>query len=132
MTYALRYEPQAQILFATLYLIPTLPESLGILAHITSAPDYPADVSILWDVRAIDARTFNANVFRQFIDARRRFPARGRARIAILVDSDFAYGMGRMYEMLSEVSDLPQAVRIFRHSTEAEQWLKQQVLARCS
>lgn len=131
MTCYLHYEPQLHVLFATLCRIPTLQESIHILERITSSPDYPANVSILWDIRAVDACQFNAEVFRRFIDARQRFPERGRACIAILVDGDLAYGMGRMYEMLSEVSDLPQIIRIFRRYDEAEQWLMQQVRVQC-
>ncbi len=131
MIYSLRYEPQSSLLFATLYQIPTLQESIHILKQITSSADYPANVSILWDVRAVDACQCNAEVLRHFIDARQRFPQRGRACIAILVDSDLAYGLGRMYEMLSEASDLPQIIRIFRQSEAAEQWLMQQVHVQC-
>ena len=55
------------------------------------------------------------------IEMRKRYPERGNAKLAIVVHSDFSFGMSRMYEMLSD--RLPQSIMVFRDYAKAEQWL---------
>lgn len=47
-------------------------------------------------------------------------------RVAILVDDDAAFGVGRMWELLTE-DDLPIESRVFRSLTAAEAWLATRV-----
>ena len=44
-------------------------------------------------------------------------------RIALLVDKDIHYGLGRMASVYAEQHDLP--FDVFRHSLDAMQWLSQ-------
>ena len=45
---------------------------------------------------------------------------RGDARIAFIVNSDLAYGLGRMFEMVNATSHI--RARVFRHYEEGEDW----------
>lgn len=55
-------------------------------------------------------------------------PALGAAggRVAIVVTSDAAYGMGRLTEAAVDIRKLPFALRTFRDWTDAERWLGRQ------
>jgi len=48
-------------------------------------------------------------------------------RIALLVDKDIHYGLGRMASVYAEQHDLP--FDVFRHSLDALQWLSQDASA---
>ena len=48
-------------------------------------------------------------------------------RIALLVDKDIHYGLGRMASVYAEQHDLP--FNVFRHSLDALQWLSQDASA---
>jgi hypothetical protein len=48
-------------------------------------------------------------------------------RIALLVDKDIHYGLGRMVSVYAEQHDLP--FDVFRHSLDALQWLSQDASA---
>jgi hypothetical protein len=48
-------------------------------------------------------------------------------RIALLVDKDIHYGLGRMISVYAEQHDLP--FDVFRHSLDALQWLSQDASA---
>ena len=45
---------------------------------------------------------------------------RGDARIAFIVNSDLAYGLGRMFEMVNATSHI--RARVFRDYQEGEAW----------
>ncbi len=50
-----------------------------------------------------------------------------RVRIALLVDKDIHYGLGRMASVYAEQHDLP--FDVFRHSLDALQWLSRDASA---
>ena len=54
---------------------------------------------------------------RRLPESRIRVPV----RIALLVDKDIHYGLGRMASVYAEQHDLP--FDVFRHSLDALQWL---------
>lgn len=74
----------------------------------------------------MDARNatpdFSSDEVRAVVDLLRRLAAESRiGPTAVIVDTDFGYGMLRMLEML--VEDVC-AIRPFRIQQEAEQWLR--------
>ncbi|MCF6187007.1 MAG: hypothetical protein L3J49_05955 [Desulfobulbaceae bacterium] len=91
------------------------------LQEILQSAQFPPDTRTLWDLRELDFSTIDSLMEKRFITIRREYPERGRARLAFIVAGDLAFGMGRMYEMLSE--DLPQTIRTFRKYSEGENWL---------
>ncbi|MCB1182696.1 hypothetical protein KDM41_04625 [bacterium] len=103
----------------------TIPEFQDFMKDMTGSPDYDPDVDALWDLRRFDFEHVDAEFWQQIVRARRRFPERSRARLAHLVDGDFAFGMMRMYQILVEIdgADLIQEVGVFRTEADAEAWL---------
>jgi hypothetical protein len=100
------------------------------MKKIVSSDDHPPNVLTLWDARSVriklDAESVQAKggetqVFLAMIEMRKRYPERGNTKLAIVVPSDFSFGMSRMYEMLSD--HLPQTIMVFREYSEAERWL---------
>jgi hypothetical protein len=47
----------------------------------------------------------------------------GRARVAVVVDSEAGFGMARMSQLLAEAQTPAVTIRAFRSYTEAERWL---------
>ena len=88
---------------------------------IVNSEEYPPDTNTLWDLRNFDFSTIDAETQRQWVDLRKKHPERGKAKMAIVVDSDMNFGKSRMYEMWS--SELPQRMRVFRDYPEALAWL---------
>ena len=96
-------------------------EQLKLAAEkITAAKEFPADTDTLYDLTEMDFSNITPEfeekvvLFRQQLD-------RGHAKIACVVSSEVGFGMGRMYEVLSD--NLPQQVRVFRNLEEAQYWL---------
>jgi hypothetical protein len=119
----LRHDHEKGLLYATV-TNPFTPDDLNAaLAEITNSKQYAAHAPTLWDMRAVEFAHFNRDLELEFIEVRRRFPNRDKARVALIVATDLAFGMLRMYETLSELNDLPQTMRILHDYTEGENWL---------
>ena len=96
-------------------------EHLKITAEkITTSNEFPADVDTLYDLTEMDFSNITAEFEEKLVLFRKQLD-RGHAKIACVVSSDVGFGMGRMYEVLSD--KLPQQVRIFKKLEEAQQWL---------
>ena len=91
------------------------------LQGMVNAGNFPPDVPVLWDVRGVDFREIDSELMRQLNSIRKQYPQRGNARIALIAPTDLAYGMSRMYELLS--ADMPQTIMVFRTVEEGERWL---------
>lgn len=92
--------------------------------NLTSSSQYPANIDTLYDLRDMDFSNIDAEFENNIIEFRKSLD-RGDARIACVVSSELGFGMGRMYEMLSE--QLPQQTRVFRSIEEAEDWLTDKI-----
>ena len=76
----------------------------------------------LSDVRALDALEVTPEGVRQFVTQDRSDAARLTGyKLAIVVSQDLAFGMARMYQMLTE-AHVP-SVQIFRDLDQAKAWL---------
>jgi len=88
---------------------------------LTSSNEFPSNVNTIYDMTKMDfsniTTEFEENVilFRKQLD-------RGDAKIACVTPTDLGFGMGRMYEVLSD--KLPQQVRVFRTFEEAKDWVQ--------
>ena len=87
---------------------------------------YAGDVTrfILWDLTQanLSAISFeeveaHAKSFNRLADSRQG------GRSAFVFGSDLEYGLGRMYQALSEIENVPIAFQTFRNIDEARQWL---------
>ena len=96
-------------------------EELKLVAKkITSSNEFPANVNTIYDLTKMDFSNITAEFEEKLIRFRKQLD-RGDAKIACVVSSDVGFGMGRMYEVLSD--KLPQQVRIFKKQEEAQHWL---------
>ena len=50
---------------------------------------------------------------------------RESGKTALVVSTDETFGLGRMYEILADISDLPHSVRVFRSMDEATSWIRE-------
>ncbi len=121
MPITIRYDREKKVLYGTMTGQVTEDEFQASLLEILQSDQFPPDTRTLWDLRELDFRTIDSLMEKRLINIRRRYPERGRARLAFIVAGDLAFGMGRMYEILSE--DLPQEIRLFRKYSEGENWL---------
>jgi len=101
----------------------TIEEFGEVLEEMTSSDEYPPDTPAVWDLRAFEFSILNRDVMMEFILARERFEQRNNVKVAIVVNSTFGFGMGRMYELITSVRSNPQTVRTFRDLASAEAWL---------
>jgi len=115
------YDREKEALYGTMTGQITEDEFQASLQEILQSDQFPPDTRTLWDLRELDFKTIDSLMEKRLINIRREYPERGRARLAFIVAGDLAFGMGRMYEILSE--DLPQEIRIFRKYSEGENWL---------
>ena len=97
-------------------------EFTSTLETITSSKDYPPNVRAVWDVRKADFSFANFQIVSKAVNVRSSFKKRGDCRSALIVSGDFQYGLGRMFEMLSE-GKIPHQLMVFRDYEEGEQWL---------
>jgi len=117
----LRYDREKKILYATVNEKLLQNEIANVFEEITNSDDYPPDVAVLWDARTMNVLSANRQYEIDLIKTRKKFPARGKSKVAIIVSSDLSFGLMRMYEM--DTGDLPQNIMVFRNYNEGEQWL---------
>jgi hypothetical protein len=116
-----RYDREKEVLFGTM-TSPLMPEEIeAALKDITRSDQFPPDTNVLWDMRKVDFSALDRNFEESLINIQKKFPERGRARVAWIAAEDHAFAMGRMYEALAH--DLPRQMRVFRSYTKAEDWL---------
>ena len=92
------------------------------VAALRQDPDLEPDMNTLSDMRGIEV-AFTADGIRQVIAIMRRTgDRRSGGRAAIVVDSDVAFGMGRVFATTAEGQTEP-PFRIFRAFSDACDWL---------
>lgn len=125
MSIDFRFDEDTERLIVTVTGEPTLEDYREVMRAITTSDRFPADADTIWDLRSVDPGVLSEDLLRSIVSARKGFPSRRASRVAHVADSDLGYGMLRMYEALSEVSEsaLPQRLAVFRTFEEAEAWL---------
>jgi hypothetical protein len=95
---------------------------IAALEELFRHPDYRPGLIGLADLRSYTWRSEMSDIRRvaQFMIANGK--KIGRSRTAIVVSSDYSYGMSRMYEAFAAAS--PIEVKIFRDMDEAVAWLR--------
>lgn len=90
----------------------------GVLAH----PDHTPGMKAIWDLRGSDLARLSSTDLQNIHEfnsiSTKDMPPR---RSAIVVDRTVSFGIGRMYEMLSEGGKV--STRIFMGISEAEGWV---------
>ena len=82
--------------------------------------------NVLWDLTAVSDLNFHLDEVREIASYQQRHesPIRNKGKTAIVASKDLIYGLGKMFQSLSEMSNVPFAVMIFRTMEEAEDWLE--------
>lgn len=89
--------------------------------QIIEQPGFKKGLPSIWDMRFTELMNINADDIRQISEyANGVKDKRGDARIAFIVNSDLAYGLGRMFEMVNATSHI--RARVFRDYQEGEAW----------
>jgi hypothetical protein len=86
-------------------------------------PEYEAGIPKLIDLRKADSVGRSGNALMVIGDVLKRQYAGSsvKTRIAIVAPADLSFGLGRMYDMLT--NDAPQKVGVFRSVEKAVEWL---------
>ena len=97
-------------------------EMLACVSALRADPALARDMPTLSDMRDIEV-AFTPEGVRQMIAIMRTAPTeRALAKVAIVVGTDAAFGMGRMFELQADDSNDPD-FRIFRDMALADAWL---------
>ena len=125
MSFDIRFDQEKKILTVTVGETFTLEEFQTAMEEITRSKRYPPDTDALWDLRALDFAKIDAGYLRGILQIRKQYPERDTARLAHIVQGDFAFGMMRMYQIYSDLDlyGLHQKVGVFKSISEGEAWL---------
>lgn len=97
---------------------------LDCVAALRNDPALEPDMNTLSDMRQIEVG-FSATGVSKMVDIMRATEdRRGVARAAIVVSEAMAFGMARMFESISEVSEVHPTFRVFRDIDLAKDWLQ--------
>jgi hypothetical protein len=97
-------------------------EMVDCVSSLRTDPDLTPEMFTLSDMRKIQVDLSTSGVLRMQEIMQNSPVGRSGSRVAIVVDSDSAYGMGRMVELRNEGTRQP-AFRVFRDLAAAEAWL---------
>ncbi len=116
-----QYDSNKEILYITIRSYIEIQDIENTLAYIMNSSECPPDVKTLWDIRPASLENINMAEQEKAINIRKKFPQRGKAKIAVVADNDLAFGLARMYEQVS--AELPQKMQVFKNIKSAEKWL---------
>jgi len=98
--------------------------SESIIAALDDFYESGATSRLLWDFSAVHGGGITEGGLHRIIEsARRQAHRRTGGKTAIVASSDAQFGVGRMYEILSELAGHPIAHAVFRSTAEAVAWL---------
>ena len=92
------------------------------LEKITTSKEYPPNTRAVWDIRNADFSWANLQLVKEAVNIRSSFTKRDNCRSALIVSSNLQYGLGRMFEMLSD-GKVPHQLKVFRKYEEGVKWL---------
>lgn len=79
---------------------------------------------LLWDFSEADVSELSSEALRTILSVASKYiELRKKGKTALVLPSDYAFGMGRMYESFAEVYEHPAEHRAFRTAEEAMRWL---------
>lgn len=122
MSVEIKYDQNRKVLDVTVSGALDMDEFSSAFENITNSGDFPPDTNAIWDIRDLDISKANFRFIHDLVKIRSLYTKRGKCRAVVIVSSDLQYGLGRMFQMLSE-SELPNHIMVFRDYKEGEQWL---------
>lgn len=91
--------------------------------EILSSEDYPPDIATLWDLQNFDFSVISSKFEKSIIDIHKKYSARGKTRIAMLVSGQLGASMCMMYKSLSSMYGIPHEFEVFHNINDAKSWL---------
>ena len=113
-----RIDPDREIVFMTAEGSLTDADLEKLRASMQSDPDFHPNLNQLGDFRATDFSGLTATGVRALAE---RISDSDQSQRAIIVSTDLAFGMSRMYQILTDEN--PAKVMVFKDMTEARAWL---------
>jgi hypothetical protein len=123
MSVTLSHNPQKKILYITVIGPLLFEEFSATMEQISHSDEYPPDIPTLWDLRETDIQGWDQTFLKKILRTRKEYGERMHAKVSLIASSDLAYGMGRMFEALSQDAATPQKIMVFRDFEEGENWL---------
>lgn len=81
--------------------------------------------NLLWDCTEADlSQLTRAQLQEVLTSSKQHSRLRQEGKTALVMPDDLGYGIGRMYETLSEVTEHPISLAVFRSMEEAWEWLE--------
>jgi hypothetical protein len=97
-------------------------EVLSTFRNLISAPEFNPATNVLLDITQVESFNFGYDVVSQVDAILKNVDALGIGhQMAIIADSDYLYGMARMFANIRSGS--PQQVEVFRDEVSAKAWL---------
>jgi hypothetical protein len=82
--------------------------------------------NLIWEFSNADVSEMQSDHLRQIICHAQKFvDLRQNGKTALVMPGSLAFGLGRMYEILAEIEDLPRTLAVVRDIREAMAWLDQ-------
>ena len=79
---------------------------------------------ILWDFSKADISKITNEEFQKIANEVKKVSnTRAGGKTALVFSQDIGFGLGRMYETFSDISNMPFGYRSFRSISEAKHWL---------
>ena len=98
-------------------------EVLGAYEALLRSPDFDPTLNVLVDLRRVERLDVSSDAMRSLIQSFKPVEAEmSRTRRAVVAGDDVAFGLARMFELLRSAP--PDVIRVFRHYTEACEWLR--------
>lgn len=117
-----RWDGERGILLIEMIGVPTDAELLALAEGVAGNPEYPTPRRELVDLRGVETTEVSSTTLRRVTEvfqAADRNPA--QSRIAIVAETNLAYGLSRVYQALRSRS--PLRLEVFRDYEEALAWL---------
>jgi hypothetical protein len=124
MTYEFQFDPDTNFVFIRCCGTATAAGFEKLDRELIEHPLMKPDIDALIDERELDLSGFSADDLRTNAEQVKGHSEQwGCGRWAYVVQADFGYGMGRMWELNTE-DGIDAKLRMFRSMTEAREWLK--------
>lgn len=81
--------------------------------------------NLVWDYTSSDVSAITSAQLHEISSVAKRYgPLRKDGKTAIVAPDDLAYGLGRMYEILNEINEIPVQYMIFKNLDDALRWFE--------
>jgi hypothetical protein len=106
----------------------TFDEVFAELKRVYLSPDFQPDMNSLWDITKAKVTSMSSAEIHKVSDfVAAHWGPGGKSRAALVVSTDFEFGISRMVEILLE-SRMSAQVQVFRDIDEALKWVTSQSL----